>query len=190
MRTICLTIMAATMLALGTGCSPDLLGQDPDDFKNLSYSSLTIGTNSFELPAGSATQFEVEVVAGQDIQIIATPLGDAILGIGYAKSPDDYVFSAYPGAEQRSTNGRFRVGPQRVGASPRGIPIPRSGRRGRRVAILDSGAAAAERRDWPGDSRARQRLRKTDSVYLPGRGRADPAAGVCAGDVQTRSPNW
>ena len=115
MRTTCLSIAIGLVLLVSTGCAPDLLGQDPDDFKNLSYRSLSIGANDFELPAGSATQFEVEVTEGQDIEIIATPLGNAILGIGYAKSPDGYVFSAFPGAEQRSGNGRFRVGPQRVG---------------------------------------------------------------------------
>lgn len=108
-----LGILATLLL---TGCDPALPGRDADGARNFNSDTLVAGENVVRLHDGLAVHvFEIETSADHDIEIVATPTGGAKLGIGFAESPDGYDFSAYPGADLISSNGRFRVDPQSAG---------------------------------------------------------------------------
>jgi len=106
--------LVATLLL--TGCDPVLPGRDADGARDFNSKTLVAGENAVRLHAGLNVHiFELEAAANQDIEIIATPTSGAKLGIGFALSPDGLDFSAYPGADLVSTDGRFRVEPQSAG---------------------------------------------------------------------------
>ena len=106
--------LVATLLL--TGCDPVLPGRDADGARDFNSETLVAGENAVRLHAGLNVHiFEVEAAADQDIEIIATPTGGAKLGIGFTLSPDGLDFSAYPGADLVSTDGRFRVAPRSAG---------------------------------------------------------------------------
>ncbi len=106
---------------LAAGCCPTLPGQDGGAVRQLNAETLTAGENQVRLAPGNFQAFEVEALADQDIEVVALPAAGAILGVGFAESPDGYSFSAYPGAELRSRDGRFRVTQRPVGADGTGF---------------------------------------------------------------------
>ncbi|MFQ5807334.1 MAG: hypothetical protein ACE5I3_12880, partial [Phycisphaerae bacterium] len=96
-------------------------GQDAKGALEFNSKTLTAGVSNVRLPPGYFQGFEVEVPAGQDIKVVALPTEGAILGIGFAESPDGYAFTAYPGAELGSRDGRFRVAQQSAAADGTGF---------------------------------------------------------------------
>ena len=112
----------ASLIVAGCVYQPDLPGRDPDNAANYSTRSLVAGESVVRLDEGLDVHvFEVDVAADQDIEIIATPSNGAKLGIGFAISPDNYKFAAYPCANLKTSNGRFEVKPQNHGEAGTGF---------------------------------------------------------------------
>lgn len=104
--------MVVIALAVGicsVGCTPQLAGQNPDEFAQSKSKTLVAGTTDVTLPTSAIQSFEVSVGANQDIEVVALPRTPAVLGIGFAVSPDGREFTSHPGAEKQSGDGRARV---------------------------------------------------------------------------------
>lgn len=107
--TYCVAFLALATGLLSVGCTPQLAGQNPNDLAQAKSRTLVAGDTDVTLPTTVIQTFEVNVAAGQDIEVIALPKQTAVLGVGLVVSPDGREFVSHPGAEKRSLDGRFRV---------------------------------------------------------------------------------
>jgi hypothetical protein len=112
--------LLATLLL--TGCDPRLPGRDAEGAREFNSRTLVAGDNAVRLHEGLTVHiFEIDTLADQDLEIIATPTQRAKLAIGFIESPDGHEFNAYPGARLVSADGRFRIKPVFAGADGAGF---------------------------------------------------------------------
>ena len=65
-------LLAVSLLA--AGCYPSLPGQDADAVQRVNAETLTAGENQVRLAPGYFQTFEIEALAGQDVEIVALPM--------------------------------------------------------------------------------------------------------------------
>lgn len=160
-RLVDLAVAAFALLA--SGCLSDPFALLTDEQSERPAASRTAGESVEQLWPNVAQTFEIDVPAGQALELIAEPTDRAVLGVSRVESPDGTTLAAPPGAKAASPDRLLEILPEPSASEGMGLRLIGRASQGGTWRVSIVAARSAERAAL---ERATRRVSVTENLLL------------------------